>query len=102
MVKIQEVLNVTKTVKMVSENYTCNVEGVVTVDNNQPSHINDLKVSTKDGRVLFSGVVRNGNISNANLYGDEEHPNSVIIGTVEEFVNSVKEFDFTNDKNEDA
>lgn len=100
MVKIQKVLNVTKTIKMVSENDTYNVEGTVIVDNGKLNYINNLRVTTKEGREVFNGSYRGENISNANFYGDADIKNSVIMNEVEKFVKAVKEFDFNNDKNE--
>ena len=101
MVKIQEELNVSRTLQMVSENDNFNVEGSVIVDNGELNHINNIRVKTKEGREVFNGSYRGENISNANFYGDADIKNSVIMNEVEKFVKAVKEFDFNNDKNEE-
>lgn len=101
MVKIQEELNVSRTLQMVSENDNFNVEGTVIVDNGELNYINNIRVKTKEGREVFNGSYRGENISNANFYGDADIKNSVIMNEVEKFVKAVKEFDFTDDKNEE-
>lgn len=94
-VSLREVFTMTNDAK---EKY--DLECQVTVDNKQLISINAISCNTKDGRQLFFGDSSAGQITGT-MSGDAENPNAVIIGAVEEFVNSIKEFDFTNDKKEE-